>query len=567
MSDSGYGKANKTMYWRMYAGHNCTNYAAYRMVHSGLANSRPWTGSGNATNWGKAMSRITNATPAVGAVAWWRAGVKPAGSAGHVAYVERVVSANEIIVSMDSWHGDFSWARVTRTTAAGRAASSTSTTYACAARPPPKVTGTAKVGSTLTVSPGTWTPVTDDPRLPVAGRRRRHRGRHRDDVHPDDRPGRQGAHRAGERLRAGLPDSDRALRRDRRRAARSADATSLPRIDGPPRSARPWRRRPTWTPAPDRVDYQWLADDVVLPGATSATLHVGPALAGKALSRHGDRLEVGLPGGHGDLGGDGPGGPGPSRSPRPRGSTAWHAGTGPRGRPAEHPARVRAVQWLRNGVPVAGATGRSYRLGSADLGHPAARPAPADPRRLLPLQRPQHRRRRSSGPPRSALRRPGGPPVVQARSRARRASARRGPCRSAPAAACRKVAIRNGVVRATLRSSRRHPDLPVPRRASTTLTTVMVARRLTIRSPGHGECRSAARGGLGGTARRSQHGRGRWDGHRRPRTAKWDNGSAVDTLEGDVGPHVADVAGRRSFTDRAVGHRVACPALRSPHRP
>ena len=84
------------MWWRMYSGHNCTNYAAYRMVHSGLPNTRPWTGSGNATNWGSAMSRITNSTPAVGSVAWWRAGVRPAGRSGHVAYVERVVSANEI---------------------------------------------------------------------------------------------------------------------------------------------------------------------------------------------------------------------------------------------------------------------------------------------------------------------------------------------------------------------------------------------------------------------------------------------------------------------------------------
>ncbi len=115
MSDAGYGAANKTMYWRMYTGHNCTNYAAYRMIKAGMPNVRPWSGSGNATNWGVAMSSITNSTPTVGSIAWWKAGVKPAGSAGHVAYVEKVVSANEIIVSQDSWGGEFSWARVTRT--------------------------------------------------------------------------------------------------------------------------------------------------------------------------------------------------------------------------------------------------------------------------------------------------------------------------------------------------------------------------------------------------------------------------------------------------------------------
>jgi hypothetical protein len=31
-----------------------------------------------------------------------------------VAYVEKVVSPTEIIVSQDSWGGDFSWARITK---------------------------------------------------------------------------------------------------------------------------------------------------------------------------------------------------------------------------------------------------------------------------------------------------------------------------------------------------------------------------------------------------------------------------------------------------------------------
>ena len=62
------------MYWRMYGGHNCTNYAAYRMVKAGLPNTRPWSGGGNATYWGTSMKSLTNATPRVGAVAWWKAG-------------------------------------------------------------------------------------------------------------------------------------------------------------------------------------------------------------------------------------------------------------------------------------------------------------------------------------------------------------------------------------------------------------------------------------------------------------------------------------------------------------
>ena len=75
LSNAGYQAKSRTMYWRMYAGHNCTNYVAYRMIRAGMPNTRPWTGSGNATNWGVQMSNITDQQPRVGAVAWWRANV------------------------------------------------------------------------------------------------------------------------------------------------------------------------------------------------------------------------------------------------------------------------------------------------------------------------------------------------------------------------------------------------------------------------------------------------------------------------------------------------------------
>ena len=56
-SDAGYGAVNSQMYWRMYSGHNCTNYAAYRMIQAGLSTERPWSGTGMAYNWGHAMAQ------------------------------------------------------------------------------------------------------------------------------------------------------------------------------------------------------------------------------------------------------------------------------------------------------------------------------------------------------------------------------------------------------------------------------------------------------------------------------------------------------------------------------
>ncbi|MCD4524505.1 CHAP domain-containing protein [Nocardioides sp. cx-173] len=155
---AGYRAVAGQMFWRMYSGHNCTNYAAYRMVKSGLPNTRPWSGGGNASEWGLKMSKITDTTPVVGSVAWWRANAPGTGSSGHVAYVEQVVSSTEIVISEDSWGGDFHWRRLKK--ADGRWPSGfihfNDKVLTNVARP--AVTGTPKVGVPLAASAGTWKP-------------------------------------------------------------------------------------------------------------------------------------------------------------------------------------------------------------------------------------------------------------------------------------------------------------------------------------------------------------------------------------------------------------------------
>lgn len=169
-SDAGYGAANGTMYWRMYAGHNCTNYAAYRMIQAGMPNVRPWTGEGNASHWGLYMASITDQTPNVGAIAWWGKYSNGAGSAGHVAYVERVVSPDEIIVSEDAWGGTFHWRSITRSSGrwptgfihfvdkAAPPPTPTPTENVFTQTAPPVVAAPLVVNTTVTATPGGWSP-------------------------------------------------------------------------------------------------------------------------------------------------------------------------------------------------------------------------------------------------------------------------------------------------------------------------------------------------------------------------------------------------------------------------
>jgi surface antigen len=109
-SHSGYKENASTSWWNQYTGHNCTNYAAYRLVRNGMSRTKPASLSGNASNWGPSFTTQTNSSPAVGSIAWWDTSYS---STGHLAYVEKVISASEILVSEDNWGGDFRWRRVT----------------------------------------------------------------------------------------------------------------------------------------------------------------------------------------------------------------------------------------------------------------------------------------------------------------------------------------------------------------------------------------------------------------------------------------------------------------------
>lgn len=85
-------------------GHNCTNYAAYRLSQNGASNPG---NLGHAKDWdnnASAKGFIVNNAPVVGSVAQWEAYAGVASGNGHVAYVESVTSTY-IDVSEDNYGG------------------------------------------------------------------------------------------------------------------------------------------------------------------------------------------------------------------------------------------------------------------------------------------------------------------------------------------------------------------------------------------------------------------------------------------------------------------------------
>ena len=75
-----------------------------------------------------------------------------------MAYIQRVVSENEIVVSQDSWGGDFSWARITDSDGYWPSGFIHFNDVKLRNTARPTVSGTRKVGATLTAWPGTWKP-------------------------------------------------------------------------------------------------------------------------------------------------------------------------------------------------------------------------------------------------------------------------------------------------------------------------------------------------------------------------------------------------------------------------
>lgn len=371
-SDAGYGAVSGRMYWNMYSGHNCTNYAAYRVIQAGGPATRPWSGGGNASEWGLQMREITDQVPNVGAIAWWARYDNGSGSAGHVAYVEKVVSATEIVISEDSWGGTFHWRRITKDSGRWPTGFIHFVDKKLRQTAPASIGGTPQVGTTLTASPGSWTPAptlsyqwyaggvavsgaTSRTYTPVAA------------DYGKQLTVRVTAKRSGYASVAVTTPATATV------AKGALVVTEPPVITGEPlQGTQLVATGGTWNRTDAAFEWRWFVDGVRVLEATTSRFALAPDHVGRSIKlvvvarKDGYRAEK-VPA----VSGVGPVLAGTVKVTRPTGVAGTpRVGGALRVVPGTYePAdATRTYQWLRDGVPIVGATGLRHLLTAADLG-------------------------------------------------------------------------------------------------------------------------------------------------------------------------------------------------------
>ena len=208
----------------------------------------------------------------------------PAGSAGHVAYVEQVVSETEIIVSEDYWGGDFYWRRITKTGGGWPSGFIHFNDRVVQPTSPPTIAGSPMVGAPLEVAAGAWTPaptsityrwLADGAEIPGATGANY--------VPTPDVKGKALTAEVTAQL-SGYTPGEAALA-----TAPVAPGTfqkaQAPTIQGAPEVGTTLSLTPTaWAPQPTKAKTQWYADGAPLAGATGASLTLTREQIGKKIS-------------------------------------------------------------------------------------------------------------------------------------------------------------------------------------------------------------------------------------------------------------------------------------------
>ena len=283
------------------------------------------------------------------------------------------MSSDEIVVSQDSWGGDFSWARITRSSGRWPSGFIHFNDVPMLNLVQPAISGMAKVGTTLVVWPGKWSPADAGVSFRWRANGVAITGATRSTFTPT--PAQEGK-QLSVRVTASKPGypTTSVVSASTPAVLPGVIANTVPpSISGDAMvDATLTASAGSWNPTPGAVTYQWSADGAPIPGATGATFVPDASLVGKVVTVTVTASRAGYT----DVLATSPGttavAPGifteiapPSVSGSPRLDQTLTVDTG-----AFAPATSEvAVQWLRSGVPVPDAQDSSYQLGPEDLGH------------------------------------------------------------------------------------------------------------------------------------------------------------------------------------------------------
>lgn len=366
-----YAKDMAKMHWRMYGGHNCTNYVAWQLTQNGV--KEPSRLMGNARDWvanAKKEGYTVNSTPAVGSVGAWGT------SKNHITYVV-AVGSNYIITHEDNYPGYYPKG-LYQELKIYKGDSSYPTQFIhfkdFIAGGSATITGTPKVGQALTSNNGTWNPsgvtflyrwlrdgvaIADGTKSSYA-------------LGPADV-----GHRMSYRVRAqksGYVDRVVTSAATVAVAPGTITNTAMPAVSGGPSVGSALSATAgSWTPSGLSYAFQWLRDGAAIPGANSATY---PLLAADVGAKVTVRVSAARPGyttlarTAADAVAVDSGTMVNSAAPAISGTlrvgstvTAADGSWTPSG-------ATLTRSWLAGGVPIPGATGRTHVLTSADQGKP-----------------------------------------------------------------------------------------------------------------------------------------------------------------------------------------------------